>query len=73
MQAVLPAVDMLRFLAVRFEIEGACKHLVQHVEPQAQTPTFLGSGAAAAASGGAAAVNLTQAQPGASWPKPPTG
>lgn len=72
-QALLPPVDMLRFLAVRFEIEDACKHLVHHVEPQVQAPSFLGSGPASAATSGAAAVNLTQAQPGASWPQPPTG
>lgn len=64
---------MLRFLAVRFEIEDACKHLVQHVEPQAPTATLLGGAGPPMASSGAAAVNLTQAKPGGPWPKPPTG
>lgn len=72
LQALLPAEDMLRFLAVRFEIEDACKHLVQHVEPQAPSAAFLGS-SAPAATGGATAVNLTQAKPGGPWPKPPPG
>lgn len=72
-QALLPPVDMLRFLAVRFEVEDACKHLVRHVEPQPQAPAFMGSGTPPVATVGAAAVNLTQAQPGGSWPKPPTG